>query len=117
MAYEPNPLTDECMSECARCAALCARTAHHCLRMGGDHASLRHQGLLRDCAHICTVAVDFMARESEFAPAICRGCVEICTACARGCEAIHASDALMRRCAEACRACAASCERMATPVA
>jgi hypothetical protein len=103
----------DCMRDCAECATICERCAHHCLTMGGDHASPRHQGIMRDCAEICALAVSFMARQSAHAGHLCRECAEICTACAESCEQLASGDRMMKDCAATCRRCAESCERMA----
>lgn len=103
----------QCIEDCARCAAVCAHTSHHCLGLGGEHASPEHQGLLHDCTQICGVSVAFMARLSPHASHLCRECAEICTACADDCERLASGDDVMTRCAETCRTCAQSCERMA----
>jgi len=102
-----------CMKECADCAALCARCAHHCLHMGAQHAAPEHQGLMRDCAEICALAASFMARSSPHAAHVCRECAEICNACAADCERLGETDQMMTQCASVCRQCAQACERMA----
>lgn len=101
-----------CIKECSDCAALCARCAHHCLHMGGDHAAAHHQGIMRDCAEICALACAFLARCSPHAVHVCRECAEICTACAVDCERLAETDAMMMQCARVCRQCAQACERM-----
>ncbi len=103
----------DCMRACGECATMCARTAHHRLHLGGEHADPEHQGLLQDCEQICGMAVGFMARSSHYAGAICRECAEICTACADDCNGIANGDPWIAQCAQACRRCAQSCEKMA----
>ena len=102
-----------CINDCGECAVVCEQTARHCLQMGGEHAGPEHQALMRDCAAICTLSVELMARSSTFAVQTCRLCAETCQACADGCERLANGDEAMQECAETCRACAASCERMA----
>ncbi len=109
----PSREMQQCIKDCAECATICAQTAHHCLGLGGRHASPEHQGLLQDCKQICAVAVGFMSRNSNYAMAVCRECAEICTACAEECDRMANGDQMMRQCAEVCRRCAQSCERMA----
>src|SRR5437016_4417524 len=77
----PSKETQQCIKDCAECASMCAQTAHHCLHLGGEHASPEHQGLLQDCKQICATALGFMSRASHHAGAICRECAEICNAC------------------------------------
>lgn len=64
-----------------------------------------------DCADICQLAANMMARNSEYAKEICRLCAQICRACGEECQK-HKADHC-QRCAEACMACAQECERMA----
>ena len=110
----PSKNTLACMKDCSECATLCAQTAHHCLHLGGPHASPEHQCLLEDCRAICGTAVGFMARSSEHAPHVCKECVDICNECSDSCDTLANGDALMRQCAQACRKCAQSCEKMAS---
>lgn len=63
-----------------------------------------------DCAQICRLAAAYMARDSEFAQAVCRLCAEICQACGDEC-AKHSMDHC-QRCAQACHECAKECRRM-----
>ncbi len=109
----PSRETQQCIKDCAECASICSQTAHHCLHLGGEHASPEHQGLLQDCKQICGVAVGFMSRASHYATAICRECAEICNACADACDRMANGDQTMKQCAEVCRRCARSCEKMA----
>lgn len=62
----------------------------------------------RECAAICSFAVQSMASNSPFAKKICALCAEVCTACAIECEK-HAHMAHCRDCAKAARRCAAEC--------
>ncbi len=104
----------QCIEDCGDCASTCAQTSHHCLHMGGEHAAPEHQGILRDCAQLCGVAVGFMARSSPRAAEICRMCAETCIECAADCDRLANGDPTMQRCAEVCRQCAKSCEHMAS---
>ena len=112
----PSKETLACMKDCAECAIICAQTAHHCLHLGGEHASPEHQGLLEDCRSICGTSVGFMARASHHAGHLCRECAEIGTEWAADCDRLADSgggDQLMKQCAQVCRKCAQSCEKMA----
>jgi len=109
----PSNDTLDCMKACGECATICAQTAHHCLHLGGPHASPEHQGLLQDCKQICGLAACFAARDSEFCAGICKSCAEICIACADSCEKLTKGDKLMTQCAQVCRKCAQTCEKVA----
>ena len=104
---------EQCITECAECAIVCAETAHHCLQMGGEHASPGHQGLLQDCKQICNVAAAFMARSSPRSGSLCRLCAEICSECEEECERLARGDSLMTQCTKVCGRCARSCAEMA----
>lgn len=108
-----NPYAAACYQHCTDCVLACSRCSNHCLEMGGEHASVRHQRLMRDCASICAATAGFIARGSDHAAVVCRTCVELCRACAESCERHGDGDDLMNECGEACRHCATSCEEMA----
>lgn len=114
MPYDkPSNEALACMKDCAECASMCAQTAHHCLAMGGDHASPDHQGLLQDCKQLCSTAVNFMARSSHHAADLCRLCATVCNECADDCDRLANGDQMMSQCAQTCRKCAETCEKMA----
>lgn len=106
----------DCISSCMTCHAVCLETIHHCLQMGGEHASAQHISLLQDCAQICATSADFMLRMSQFHSQTCAACAAVCEACAQECERMATGDGadFMQRCADACRRCAESCRRMAS---
>ena len=110
--HAPSSDMQQCMKTCGECAGVCAQTAHHCLGLGGEHASQEHQGLLQDCTSICATAACFMSRSSPHSGHVCRECAEICTQCAQACERMGKSDDMMSKCADTCRKCAQSCEKM-----
>lgn len=61
-----------------------------------------------DCAQICTLSANFMARGSAHIQHVLRECAEICEQCAAECEK-HQHMEHCRRCAETCRTCAGAC--------
>lgn len=61
---------------------------------------------------ICRMAAAFMARNSEYAAAICSLCADICQACGDECAKHGASHC--QACARACHRCAEECRKMAT---
>ena len=103
-----------CIQLCQDCHARCVQVMTHCLTLAGRHAAPAHIRLLMDCAQLCTVTADFMARESGFHDRTCTLCAELCRRCAESCEEIAGDDQLVKQCAESCRRCAESCERMAS---
>lgn len=102
----------QCIEDCLQCAGICAHCSAHCLGMGGEHASKRHQTIMRDCAEMCAVAASFMARQSEHATHVCKECAEICRQCGQSCERLAGGDKTMTRCAQLCMRCADSCSAM-----
>ncbi len=116
--HAPSADMQQCLTICGECAAVCAQTSHHCLGLGGDHASQNHQVLLQDCTSICATSACFMCRTSPHSADVCRMCADICTKCAAECDRVGKGDSMMTKCAETCRKCAQSCEKMAsTPAA
>ena len=108
-----DPKMEECLKDCMECYKSCTMMITHCLEMGGEHASPEHINLLKDCAEICKLSVDFMLRDSEFAAQLCKLCVEICAQCTKQCEQMAGDDEMMKACAETCRKCADACQEMA----
>jgi hypothetical protein len=94
------------------CHRECEEAINYCLQQGGRHAEAAHIRLLTDCADICRMAADFMARSSEFHPAICGLCADVCRQSAAACDAFG-DDEQMRRSAQACRECEQACRQMA----
>ncbi|PZU64633.1 MAG: ferredoxin, partial [Rhizobium sp.] len=87
--HQIDPEMKACMDACHECHVTCLHMAmNHCLEAGGRHAEPQHMKIMADCAQICAVAIDFMARKSEHHRHICRECAEICRACASSCEGL-----------------------------
>lgn len=105
-----------CLKACLDCHAICEMCAKHCLSMGGDHAGVRHQVLMRDCADLCQMAADFMIRQSYLQGEVCRACARACEDCGESCERLAEGDTMMSACVEQCRTCAEACRSMVGPV-
>ena len=72
----------------------------------------------RDCADICLLDAQLMARASPTHFAVCATCADACERCATECERqakAHEGETarLLQACAKACRECATSCRVMA----
>lgn len=102
----------ECMQNCLECHRFCTEAAGHVLHGGHVHNEAEHLVALLDCAQICLVHADFMARRSPHHPHLAKECAEICKACAELCEKHADADGEMAACAAACRKCEESCSRM-----
>jgi len=102
---------ESCIDACNACADACDFCAASCLKENDVKAMARCIALDMDCAAICRTAAAFMARDSEFAMAICQTCADICDAC--GDECAKHQMAHCQTCAQVCRRCADECRRMA----
>ncbi|SNT08805.1 hypothetical protein SAMN06265795_11388 [Noviherbaspirillum humi] len=102
----------KCISNCMDCHRVCTETAAHVLHGGHPHSEAKHLVALLDCAQMCGLHADFMARRSPHAAHLAKECAEICRACAALCEGHPDPDGKMKQCAQVCRQCADSCERM-----
>jgi hypothetical protein len=107
-----SEMMKECLAHCLECHRVCTETAAHVLHGGHVHSEAKHLVALLDCAQICIVHADFMARRSPHQAHLAKECAEICSACAALCEKHADPDGEMKRCAEACRTCAKSCSAM-----
>lgn len=96
---------------CLECVVTCSHCFGSCLEESDVKMFARCIRLDHDCAAICSLAIQAMASDSDFAQEICALCAEICTACADECEK-HAHMDHCKACAEACRKCAAECLKM-----
>ncbi len=99
-----------CINACHECAVACEHCAASCL--GEPHVAKMVDCIRTDldCAALCRLAVELMARGSEFATQTCQLCAQACDRCAEICE--QHTDEHCRACAAACRKCAAECRRM-----
>lgn len=101
-----------CIQACFDCTAACNQCFAACLQEEDVKMMARCIALDVDCAAICSLAANAMARNSEQAQAICALCAKICRACGDECakhEAQHCKD-----CAKACYRCADECAAMAS---
>ncbi|TYS75245.1 four-helix bundle copper-binding protein [Rossellomorea aquimaris] len=97
----------------------CLTALHRCLEACNVcyHASLKEEKAMmmcieldRECADICSYAINVMQRSSKFVQQILVLCAEICDACGIECNSHdqqHCKD-----CAEACFECAEECRKL-----
>lgn len=98
------------IDDCLGCHVICLSHAIGRRSEAGDrHGGNPHLRLMLDCAEICRVAADFMARGSGHRRLTCRLCAEICRACAGSCQELGDLQEVM----EACWRCAATCKEIA----
>ena len=79
MNHTPNQYTS-CIEACQVCATACHQCFAACLKEDDVKMMARCIALDADCAAICGLAADAMARNSEHAAAICALCAQICKA-------------------------------------
>ncbi|WP_211296462.1 four-helix bundle copper-binding protein [Paenibacillus donghaensis] len=100
----------ECIDACIQTMNACNYSYVSSLKEY-DLASLRESIRLdRECADICSFAIQAMTRQSPFIADILRLCADICEACANESSKhlhIHCKD-----CIEYCRNCAALCRSL-----
>lgn len=96
-----------CIRDCQASDLACSACLAHCLEQGGPYAQAAHVRLLIDCAAMCRLSADFMARGSSFHQRQCSLCEDVCVACAESCEGMP-DDPVMAECAALCRRCADS---------
>jgi hypothetical protein len=102
-----NRLYQECIDACIKSMNACNYSYVSSLKEY-DLASLRGSiRLSRECADICSFAVQAMTRHSPFVAEILRLCAEICEACAE--ESSKHVHIHCQGCIEACRNCAEAC--------
>ncbi|MFC3746443.1 four-helix bundle copper-binding protein [Paenibacillus sp. GCM10012306] len=97
----------ECIDACIRTMNACNYSYVSSLkeyRLEELRESIR---LDRECADICSFAIQAMTRQSPFVVQILRLCAEICEACAN--ESSKHLHRHCRSCIQACRECAEAC--------
>ena len=100
----------DCIEACNACAVACNACFAECLKEAEVKMMARCISLDMDCAAMCTLAANAMARNSEMAKHFCRLCSEACLACAAECEQHHHDHC--KECAQACKQCAQACQKM-----
>lgn len=107
----PHQQFQSCLAACNACAIACDRCVAAGLQEDDVKSVAGCLAMSIDCAALCRVAADAVARNSELARRICEACADICDACAEECGQ-HEMD-YCQACAAACRRCASECRKMA----
>ena len=102
-----NSYLQECLEACNRCVQACNECFDVCCQSSQQEEFASCQKILRDCADICALVSQLIARNSVNAKLIASFCANICDACAKACE--KCEDACCQKCAEICRQCADAC--------
>jgi hypothetical protein len=106
-----NEKYQSCIKACQACIVECEQCVTACLSEKDIKEMARCIQLDRDCSDICKLAVEMMARESEFAKQVCALCAVICKACGDECAKCSHMEHC-KRCAETCLRCAEECQKM-----
>jgi hypothetical protein len=109
MSNHLDQSTKDCIAALNDCATECGNCFAH---MVGKESKNNCPACCIECAAICRLCVDAIARNSQFAKQICKLCADISDWCAKECDA-HDMDQC-KRCAKACRRCAEACRKMAS---
>ena len=102
-----------CAKACSDCQRECDMCTHHCAGMLAE-GKKEHKATLatcQDCASLCSVASQIVARMGPFSVAACAACADACSKCAKECEK-QPEDKHMKMCAEECRKCEKACAEM-----
>jgi hypothetical protein len=91
---------NSCVQACNECYDVCCRS-----EQVADYAGCLK--ILRDCADVCALVSQMIARNSINAKFLCSICANICDACAKACG--KCQNACCQKCAEICKQCADAC--------
>ena len=98
-----------CIAACHLCHEVCLLTAQdYDPRLSDKPINRNHFRLILSCAEICQTFANFQGNNSPFQARLCQICLEVCEACAVGCERVGG----MLACVAACRDCAEKCQKM-----
>lgn len=102
-----------CAKACSDCQRACDMCSAHCLALmtEGKSQHAKTMQLCNDCAALCAVSAQIVARHGPLLNVICAACADACNQCAKACEA-QKDDAHMKHCAEQCRICEKACRTM-----
>ena len=102
-----------CAKACADCQQACDSCSAHCVAMlaEGKTQHVKTMQLCNDCAAVCAVSAQIVARHGPLTNTICAACADACDQCAKSCEAVK-DDAHMKHCALECRRCEKACRTM-----
>jgi hypothetical protein len=108
----------DCMDACMACAAVCSEVSHHCLEelkkgQGDREFHFRSHDISQDCGDICSLAADFVARQSPLMGEQCNSCADACKRCGDECEKSRSTVEIMKECVRICRECERACREMA----
>lgn len=107
MSHHLTKAIKACITACDTCATECGSCFSH---MVGKESANDCPACCIECAAMCRLSADAMARNSPFQKDICALCAKVCDWCAEQCAAHDMAHC--KQCAEACRRCADACRTM-----
>ena len=101
----------QCIKACQMAILACQECCSIDIREGG----IAKCALINlDCAEICAITVNSMARGSVHHADFCALCAHLCRECAAACALHSESKAHCARCKQACETCAKECDKHAS---
>jgi hypothetical protein len=94
---------NECVAACNYCSSACLSEENVAMLAACIRTDI-------DCAAICDLTSNLLARQSNHGMHLLKECVEVCNLCAAECEKHAHHHDHCKKCAEACRICAEVCE-------
>ena len=91
----------------AECVQYCNYCLNSCLEEQDIKMMVNCIRLDRDCALICSTALQLVYKQGKFAKDILQLCIKACKACAEECGKFQHDHC--KKCAEACKKCADAC--------
>lgn len=113
VAYQDRAALERCARTCHECASACLSLLPYCVCGAGIQGRNEIVNRLLDCVAACGAAECMLRRGSALHVHLCRGCAEVCGACAEELEALETSRGDVERCARACRVCEEACRELA----
>lgn len=110
----------ECIEACMLCEFACVSCADSCLGQNSLELLCRCIRLNLDCADVCALTSQLVARASAAEPKLVQEqleiCASLCAACGHECRRLSFAHDQLKLCAHACNHCETLCRQAATQV-
>ena len=100
-------MNEQIVRQIQDCEATCEHLINHIKKMNDCQMRAKQTMLLRDCADICGLTANYIARDAIFKRHSAILCADICDACGKECDKFP--DKESRNCAQICFHCAMQC--------
>jgi|GEM_PF-1769235 len=100
-------MNEQIVRQIQDCEATCEHMINHIKKMKDCQMRAKQTMLLRDCADICGLTANYIARDAIFKRHAAILCADICDACGNECSRFP--DQESRNCAQICFHCAMQC--------